>query len=143
MKVKKVVKVNSQLVSGIQKLMPELSCKIPPPDKKDLEEIVQNPMTELFIAENDIGEVIGTLTLVIIKIPSGVKSRIEDVVVSSKARRLGIGHSLIEAAIDFARELNIPYIDLTSHPNRVAANKLYQKIGFRQGQTNVYRRYSD
>ena len=143
MKIKKVIEVNCQLVNGLKKLMPELSSKIPLPDKKDLEEIVKNPMSELFIAESDTGEIVGTLTLVIIKIPSGIKSRIEDVVVSSKARRLGIGRSLIEAAIDLARNLNIPYIDLTSHPNRIAANKLYQKLGFQQGQTNVYRRYND
>ena len=65
--------------------------------------------------------------------------KVEDVVVDATARGRGIGHKLILAAIEMARNKGATSVNLTSNPNREAANALYQKMGFNQRKTNVYR----
>ena len=107
--------------------------------EQDLKHIVDSPCTTLFVARDEGGALVGSLTLVTFLIPTGQRAWIEDVVVSSKCRGLGIGESLCKAAIDHAVALGVVSIDLTSRPSRVAANRLYQKLGFVQRETNVYR----
>jgi ribosomal protein S18 acetylase RimI-like enzyme len=41
-------------------------------------------------------------------------------------------------AINKGKELNLDKLFLTSNPSRIAANSLYQKIGFLLGKTNSY-----
>ncbi|MBI4093392.1 GNAT family N-acetyltransferase [Candidatus Kaiserbacteria bacterium] len=83
--------------------------------------------------------IIGIATLVPIRIPIGNSGRIEDVVVSEDFRGKGIGHKLTQRLIQEAQAMGLRHIDLTSSPRRVAANKLYQSLGFEQWETNVYR----
>jgi ribosomal protein S18 acetylase RimI-like enzyme len=64
---------------------------------------------------------------------------IEDVVVDEAARGTGTAVALTAAAMEEAKRLGATTIDLTSRPSRVAANKLYQRLGFVQRETNVYR----
>ena len=92
----------------------------------------------MFVARLD-GLIVGCLTLVIYRIPTGVKAWIEDVVVDEAARGHGIGELLNRAALDEARRRGIKGVSLTSRQSREAANRLYQRIGFTQRQTNVYR----
>lgn len=68
-----------------------------------------------------------------------IYSRFEDVVVDEKYRGQGLSKQLVTHAVRFVKEQGIPLIMLTSNPTRIAANKLYQKLGFEQKQTNVYR----
>lgn len=56
-----------------------------------------------------------------------------------KYRGQGLSKQLVTHAVRFVKEQGIPLIMLTSNPTRIAANKLYQKLGFEQKQTNVYR----
>jgi ribosomal protein S18 acetylase RimI-like enzyme len=60
-------------------------------------------------------------------------------VVSEETRGQGAGRKLTEAAIEFARNNGACTVDLTSRPTRQAANRLYQRVGFEQRNTNVYR----
>lgn len=129
--------ISKAMLIAFEKLIPQLcqNCKIP--SKKYLDEILNSKNTFLFLAEEE--GIIGTLTLIINQIPTGKKAWIEDVVVDNKLRGKGIGKMLIEFAIEFARNKGISKIDLTSKPERVAANELYKKLGFKQKNTNVYR----
>jgi ribosomal protein S18 acetylase RimI-like enzyme len=92
----------------------------------------------VFIARLD-GAIVGSLTLVLYRIPTGLKAWIEDVVVDEAARGHGVGELLNRAALDEARTRGVKGVSLTSRPSREAANRLYQRIGFTQRQTNVYR----
>jgi ribosomal protein S18 acetylase RimI-like enzyme len=85
------------------------------------------------------GDIVGTLTLVVFPIPTGTRALIEDVVVDETARGRGVGEALTHAAIDRARAAGARTVDLTSRPSREAANRLYQRLGFEQRETNVYR----
>tara|TARA_R110002049_G_scaffold154626_1_gene319223 strand:+ start:9574 stop:9921 length:348 start_codon:yes stop_codon:yes gene_type:complete len=106
--------------------------------KKDLEDIVNSSNTLLFIAEEN-NEILDTLTLVFNKIPTGDKVWIEDVVVDNAARGKGAGKELMQFGIEYAKNKNVKSINLTSSPERIEANKLYQKLGFIKRETNVYR----
>jgi len=137
MKISLCTKADTRVLKAIQKLIPQLDpdCKIP--SKEYLEEIIQNDNSFIFLAEDE--TIIGTLTLIINHMPGGQKAWIEDVVVDEKARGAGVGRKLIEAAILFSKKKGITKIDLTSRPERLAANNLYQKLGFVKRKTNVYR----
>jgi ribosomal protein S18 acetylase RimI-like enzyme len=50
-----------------------------------------------------------------------------------------VGEALNRAALDKAKAVGAKTVDLTSRPSREAANRLYQRIGFAQRETNVYR----
>jgi ribosomal protein S18 acetylase RimI-like enzyme len=60
-------------------------------------------------------------------------------VVDEKARGKGAGEALTRAAMELAAEKGAKKIDLTSRPEREAANHLYQKLGFVLWNTNFYR----
>lgn len=120
------------------RLIPQLSSSNPPPTREQVTEMVESEASTLLIAEHE-GEIVGTLTLVIFRIPTGVRAWIEDVVVDASARGLGVGRALNETALERARTAGATTVDLTSRPSREAANRLYQRIGFVQRSTNVYR----
>ena len=84
-------------------------------------------------------EIVGLLTLAIFRIPTGVRAWIEDVVVDNQARGKGVGDALNRAALAEAERRGAKTVDLTSRPSREAANRLYQRLGFKQRDTNVYR----
>jgi ribosomal protein S18 acetylase RimI-like enzyme len=135
-----VVEVDDALIAAFARLTPQLSSSSPPPGHDELSEIVANPSTVLFIArEIASGEIVGTLTLALFRIPTGLRAWVEDVVVDQNARGKGVGAALSEAALARARREGARTIDLTSRPTRDAANRLYKRIGFVQRDTNVYR----
>ena len=79
------------------------------------------------------------MTLVVFRIPTGMRAWIEDVVVDGDARGRGVGETLNRRAIELAYGLGASTVDLTSRPSREAANRLYQRLGFELRSTNVYR----
>jgi ribosomal protein S18 acetylase RimI-like enzyme len=83
------------------------------------------------------------LTLATFEIPTGVRAWIEDVVVDDAARGAGVAAALVHAALDRSAELGARTVDLTSRPDREAANRLYVRMGFETRQTNVYRKTLD
>jgi len=130
--------VDDELVTAFAALIPQLSSSSPPPTAEELREIVSSPTSVLFLALFD-GRIVGSLTLALYRIPTGLKAWIEDVVVDGSARGAGVGEALNLAAIDEARRRGAKNVSLTSRPSREAANRLYQRLGFRPYETNVYR----
>lgn len=130
--------VTDEVVEAFERLVPQLSSSNPPPSRERLDEITASPATVLFLAR-DQGEIVGSLTLALFRIPTGLRAWIEDVVVDGGARGKGVGEALNRAAIERARGAGAVSIDLTSRPSREAANRLYQRIGFVARDTNVYR----
>lgn len=131
--------VTPELVEAFNHLVPQLSSSNPPPSDAELAELVASPATTVFVARSEEGTIAGTLTLCTFRIPTGIRAWIEDVVVDDAARGQGVGKALTKAAVDEARKLGAKTVDLTSRPSREAANGLYQSLGFRQRETNVYR----
>jgi len=127
-----------ELLTSLNQLVPQLSSSASPLMSDDVEALIGNPAVSVFIAKND-GAIVGTLTLVVFPIPSGLRAWIEDVVVDEGARGLGAGVALTEAAIAESKRRGAKSIDLTSRPSREVANAMYVKLGFIQRETNVYR----
>jgi ribosomal protein S18 acetylase RimI-like enzyme len=127
------------IVDAVVGLTAQLSRSAAPPTTGELGEVVASPATDLFIALDDDGTIIGMATLVTFRIPTGLRAWIEDVVVDEAGRGRGVGMALTEAMVARAQELGCRTVDLTSRPSREAANALYRKAGFQQRDTHVYR----
>ena len=127
-----------ELLAACHHLIPQLSSSAKPMTNDELAEIVNSKSTSMFVARVD-NQIVGLLTLAIFRIPTAVRAWIEDVVVDSSARGLGVGEALNMAAIAEATRRGAKTVDLTSRPSREAANKLYKRLGFVERDTNVYR----
>lgn len=130
--------VTDELMDAMQRLLPQLSSSSPPPPREEVQAIIDSDASVLFVASDDTG-ILGMLTLVLFRIPTGMRAWIEDVVTDEAARGKGVGRAINEAAIEHAIAAGARTVDLTSRPTREAANRLYQRIGFVGRDTNVYR----
>jgi len=130
-----------ELARAFACLIPQLSGTAVPPDLQALSEIIAAPSNTVLLARDrsNGGQIIGTLTLVMFRIPTAVRAWIEDVVVDSSARGRGVGEALTEEAVRIAQLRGVRTIDLTSRRSREAAHRLYKKVGFAVRDTNVYR----
>ena len=138
MEITTATEATDELASAFARLIPQLSATAVPPDRKALAEIIAAPCNTVLIARHE-GKIVGTLTLVVFRIPTAVRAWIEDVVVDSQARGRGAGEALTAEAMRIARERGARTIDLTSRRSREAARKLYEKAGFAVRDTTVFR----
>jgi ribosomal protein S18 acetylase RimI-like enzyme len=132
-------RVDGAVIDAFARLIPQLSRSAPPPGGPELEAMVGAPGTTLLVARDGTGRLIGTLTLVVFRAPTGVRAWIEDVVVDADARGKGVGAALTSEAMRLAVDAGVRTVDLTSSPAREAANRLYRRLGFEARATNVYR----
>jgi ribosomal protein S18 acetylase RimI-like enzyme len=139
--VTEVTEVTPEIVAAFERLIPQLSRSNPPPPASELGEMASSEASTVLIARDPDrdGEIVGSLTLAMFRIPTGLRAWIEDVVVDESARGRGVGEALNQEAISRARAAGARTVDLTSRPSREAANRLYQRIGFTERETNVYR----
>jgi ribosomal protein S18 acetylase RimI-like enzyme len=138
-RVEEVEAVTPDLLAAFARLVPQLSRSSPSPGQAELAEMVASPATALLVARTDGDEIVGTLTLALFRIPTGLRAWIEDVVVDESARGTGVGEALTHSALDRASAAGARSVDLTSRPTREAANRLYRRLGFELRETNVYR----
>ncbi len=101
-------------------------------------QLLESANSHLFFLMKD-EQIAGMLTVGIYHSPTGGKAWIEDVVVDETFRGQGLSKLLVAHAIEFVKSKQIPLLMLTSNPKRIAANKLYQAMGFERKETNVYR----
>jgi ribosomal protein S18 acetylase RimI-like enzyme len=138
--------VTEEVVKAFGRLVPQLSRSAPPPGHAALEQVVRCPANTVLIARAEPapghpgpGEIVGTLTLAVFPIPTGLRAWIEDVVVDESARGRGTGAALTLEAVRLAREQGARTVDLTSRPSREAAGRLYERLGFQRRDTRLYR----
>ncbi len=128
-----------EIVEAFARLIPQLSTSAPAPTRAELQAMIDHQACHVLMARDDDGSILGSLTLVIFPIPTATRAWIEDVVVDSSARGKGVGEILSRKALEISAAHQAKTVELTSRPSRVAANTLYQKIGFEARDTNVYR----
>jgi ribosomal protein S18 acetylase RimI-like enzyme len=139
LRIEEVKDASVDVLDALQRLVGELSSTAAKPRAAELEEIIESPVTRLIVARNERNEVVGMLTLVLFRIPTGMRAWIEDVVVDQRQRGEGIGKRLVREAIRIAGENRARTIDLTSNRSREAANRMYRDLGFSRRDTTVYR----
>lgn len=138
MQIEIVTQADNELFEAFQRLVPQLTDNNPPPALNDLADLVRDASSTLMVARNERGEIVGALTLTVYRVPTGIRSIIEDVIVDDSARGGGVGEALMRYAIETAREKGAKNISLTSNPMREAANRLYLRVGFKKRETNAY-----
>jgi ribosomal protein S18 acetylase RimI-like enzyme len=134
-----VTEITAEHVDAFARLMPQHSPGALPPTLEHLQRVVASPANTVFVARDDRGALVGSLTLTIFMTPGGTIGWIEDVVVDEAARGRGIGEALVQAGVARARALGARQIDLHSGNHRQAAIRLYQRVGFKKFETNVWR----
>jgi ribosomal protein S18 acetylase RimI-like enzyme len=136
MKVERITEATAELVETIDRLLPQLTEARTQPTLAQLQDVVSNQT--LLVARDDDNRVMGTLTFVLYRVASGVKGRIEDVIVDESARGQGVGETLVREGMRLANEAGVLMLELTSMPYRQSANRLYKRLGFVRKPTNVY-----
>jgi len=133
--------VDEELIAAFNRLVPQLSRKAAVPTPELIREIIEAQASTVLIARDgrDKGRIVGLLTLVVFRIPTGVRAWIEDVVVDEAVRGRGVGEALSQEAVRRAVGLGARTVELTWRPSREAAKRLYQRLGFVRRDSNVYR----
>lgn len=130
--------VRTEYIDGINNLLGQLTSSPKEMNEALLQAIVESDRTHLFLAY--IGnQMVGMATLAAYVIPTGTKAWVEDVVVDNNFRGKHIGKKLVNHVVEYTKKYSPCSLMLTSHPMRVAANKLYQSVGFEKRETNVYK----
>jgi ribosomal protein S18 acetylase RimI-like enzyme len=138
-RVEEATAVSAELTAAMGRLVGQLSSSARAPSAGDLRQIIESPATRLLVARDD-DDIVGSLTLALFRIPTGLRAWVEDVVVDEAARGQGVGETLTMEALRLARGAGARTVDLTSRPERVAADRLYRRLGFKPRSTSVYRR---
>ena len=137
--IEQVTEVSDELVQAFERLVPQLTAFSAPPTRADLEEMLSSRASSLLAARPEPGgPILGVLTLVIFRTPTGLHAWIEDVVVEEGERRRGIGAALAQAGLERAARLGAKTVKLTSRPARESAIRLYQRLGFVRRNTDLY-----
>ncbi|MGW4352225.1 GNAT family N-acetyltransferase [Nocardia sp. NPDC004582] len=136
--VETLIEVDDEIVEAFDRLLPQLSQTAKRLNREALVQLASDTSTTVLIARYG-GKIVGTLSLVMFHIPSGLRARVEDVVVDDSARGQGIGAVLLEEAKARAAAAGARTVDLTSRTSRTAANRLYERLGFRARESQVYR----
>lgn len=135
----RVTGVTDEIQNALERLVPQLGPHKVPPAREELNELVTSECSMLLVARQSKEDpIVGVLCLSIYRVPTGLRSIIEDVIVDEHARRQGIGEALVRYALDLARKAGAEGVSLTSNPQREAANQLYRSMGFELRKTNPY-----
>ncbi len=135
-----VTTATQELWDAFQRLVPQLTNNNPPPSLEDLDALVTSEASTLIIARDPAmqGAILGAGCVSVYRVPTGIRSIIEDVIVDASARGKGVGEALTRRLLDIAREKGARVVTLTSNPKREAANRLYIRMGFQRRETNAY-----
>lgn len=138
--VTEAMEATPELAAALAHLIPQLTESSPPPTLDELRALVGSDASSVLVAADDeSGAIVGTLTLALFRIPTGLRAWIEDVVVDEAARGQGVAEDLTRYALELARARGASSVELTSRPSRKAANRLYRRLGFVERETNIYR----
>jgi GNAT superfamily N-acetyltransferase len=137
-RVEQVTEATTEVHTALALLLPQLNPRLPVPTMERLQAIVADPAVTLLVAR-DGQQIVGTTTVIVYTTPFWIKARLDEVVVDEASRGKGVGAALVKASLDLARERGVEVVELQSGVQREAAHRLYEKLGFKRRDTNVYR----
>ena len=140
MHVERVTAITDELHEAVLGLIPQLGVHKPNPPRTELETLISSEGASLLVARYPGGgsPIVGMLSISVYRVPTGIRSIVEDVVVDDNFRGMGIARALMQEALQIARNAGASGVSLTSNPHRVAANRLYVSMGFQKRETNAY-----
>ena len=137
MRIERATAPDRELVEAVARLLPQLSPGAAAPGLPELAELTSAPGTNLLVAR-DAEVVVGTLTLLLYRIPSGSRGWIHDVVVDESARGRGAGAALVDEALRLAEAAGVASVHLTARAHREAAHRMYRRLGFVEHPSQVF-----
>lgn len=99
---------------------------------------MRQSLTKTFTIEKD-GEVVSSLILYTVDLPSRYLGVIEEVFTKPEYRGLGLSTKLIGQALDFGRELGLDCIELTVRQDNEKVQQFYKSLGFIDRLNYAYR----
>jgi GNAT superfamily N-acetyltransferase len=135
-----VSNLTPEIHEALARLLPQLNPTLAMPDRKRLERLVEDPDVVLLVAR-DGEQIVGTTTVIVYTTPFWIKARLDEVVVDESARGKGVGEALVKAALDVGRDRGAQIAELQSArgPRREAAHRLYERLGFKVRDSDVFR----
>jgi len=129
---------HSETLSRFNLLLGQLSEKAHPLTLERMRELAADGASRVYLVFDETETLCGTASLILVQQPTGCKAWIEDVVIDAACRGRGYARRLIQHLLREAKRMRAESANLTSRPERTAANQLYRACGFRQRETNVY-----
>ena len=145
LKVTRIKNYKPETIREVNRLMSQIGLtkhSPKPMTKKIFRSLIGQKGVMLFGACADskkIGKLFGIVTIYFVRVPSGLTSVVDDLVIDEPYRKWGVGRILLEYCINLARQKRARHINLRTNPARIEANKLYQAMGFNLMKTNFYR----
>jgi GNAT superfamily N-acetyltransferase len=139
-RIEAVTEATTEVHDALARLLPQLNPTLPPPDMARLQRLLADPDVTLLVAL-DGDRIVGTTTVIVYTTPFWIKARLDEVVVDESARGQGVGEALVKAALALAREKGAQVAELQSGraPAREAAHRLYERLGFRIRNSDLFR----
>ena len=119
-RIEEATSVSAELAGAVRRIIGQLSASAPVPTEGELREVVDSPATRLLLARDEHNNIVGSLTLALFRVPTGLRACIEDVVVDEGVRGQGVGEGLTKEALRLAKSAGARTVDLTSRPEREA-----------------------
>ena len=138
-KIVEIKTFSKEIYLFVNRLLKQLAPKFETLSEESFRAIINSDNTHLFVMQDAKGTPVSMLTVGLYRTPSGYKSWIEDVVTDESFRGCGYGKKIVTFAIRFLHDKGVNSIALTSNSARIAANRLYQKLGFELYETNLYK----
>jgi len=131
---------SEEIYRAVCELVPQLGSHKFTPSRDELVSLIESKTSTLLAARypHVDSDVAGILTILIYRVPTGIRSLVEDVIVDAGMRRRGVAKALLNKAIEIAQRAGASGVALTSNYHRVEANLLYQSMGFTKRETNAY-----
>jgi GNAT superfamily N-acetyltransferase len=141
MRIQAVTNLTPEVQEALRRLLPQLNPRLAAPDAERLRRLLEDPDVVLLIARDGV-QIVGTTTVIVYTTPFWIKARLDEVVVDASARGRGVGEALVRAALDIGRERGAQVAELQSGrgPTREAAHRLYERLGFKIRETDVFRK---
>jgi ribosomal protein S18 acetylase RimI-like enzyme len=137
-RIEAAARATPELRDALALLLPQLNPSLPIPTLEHLAAVVADPAVALLIAR-DATEIVGTAMVIVYPTTIRFEARIEDVVVDESARGRGVGEALVRECIEVARRRGASIVELQTARVRVAANRLYERMGFERRDSTPYR----
>lgn len=140
MQIEVVREATLELHAALARLLPQLNPTLPVPDMERLERLLADPAATLLVAREG-NDIVGTTTVAVYTTPFWIKARLDEVVVDAAARGKGVGEALVNAALAVSKQRGAQVAELQSGrgPNREAAHRLYERLGFQIRNSDVMR----
>ncbi len=130
--------INEEFIKSLNSLMKQLTKNAKSLSEIDIKRILDGDFISFGAFDEE--KIVGTASIHFVEIYVCKKAMIDDVFVDKDYRHQGIGKKLMKVLLKEAKKRKVRSVYLTSGSSseRKGANILYQKLGFKKLNTNLF-----